>query len=188
MLGKSPSLTAEMRGHLGQPDDGFRSLHLAEEWAVTTELVVPPVLQQPRRLRRHVPLVRIREAPPQVNPLSELVNDRGRVILLLLGGEALVCLEGQVPLALASPAFLWLGDRRDELRPPASRDQRVGRLAIPIEFPVLSRVVVGRVADRSLEKGISHTRCAGRPKTAAVYVLVTTRIAVESATAYQERR
>ena len=69
-----------------------------------------------------------------------------------------------------------------------SRGRSFTRRAIPIEFPVLSRVVVGRVADRSLEKGISHTRCAGRLKTAAVYVLVTTRIAVESATAYQERR
>ena len=48
----------DLRRDLGQPDRRFDRLDLAEERADAAELVMPPVLEQARRLRRDLPLAR----------------------------------------------------------------------------------------------------------------------------------
>ena len=80
----SPALPACGRD-LGQPDGGFDRLDLAEERADAAELVMPPVLQQASRFRRYLPFTWIRQRSPSVHMASYLVDDRGRVVLLLLG-------------------------------------------------------------------------------------------------------
>ena len=71
--------------NLGQPDGRFSRFDLAEKGPNTAETVVPPVLEQPCRLRRNLPLVRIREGAPRVHVVAYLVDDRGRVVLLRFG-------------------------------------------------------------------------------------------------------
>ena len=56
VIEEAPRLTAELRRHFHQPDGGFGGFHLAEEWPDAGERMVSPMAQQPRRLRRHLPL------------------------------------------------------------------------------------------------------------------------------------
>ena len=84
-----------LRRDLGQPDGRLDRLDLAEERADAAELVMPPVLEQARRLRRDLPLVGIRQCPPLVHVLAHLVDDRGGVVLLLLRREALALVEDE---------------------------------------------------------------------------------------------
>ena len=65
----------EMRRDLGQPDRGLDRFDLAEERADAAELVMPPVLEQSRRLRRHLPLAG-RQVAPRVDLAADLVDDR----------------------------------------------------------------------------------------------------------------
>ena len=77
-----PDLT-HARRNLGEPDDGFHGFDLAEKGSDTAELMVTPMLKQARSLRRHLPLVRVRDVSPLVNELAHLIDNR-RVVLLLL--------------------------------------------------------------------------------------------------------
>ena len=52
-----------LRGDLGQPDGRFDRLDLAEERADAAELVMPPVLEQPCRFGRDLPVAGIRQVP-----------------------------------------------------------------------------------------------------------------------------
>ena len=74
----------DLRSDLGQPDGRFDRLDLAEERADAAEFVVPPVLEEPRRLGSHVPVTRVRQPPPLVHLMANCVDDRGGVVLLLL--------------------------------------------------------------------------------------------------------
>ena len=67
---------AELRRDLGQPDRRLDRLDLAEERADAAELVMAPVLEQPRRLGRDLPVVRVRELAPRVDVAAQLVDDR----------------------------------------------------------------------------------------------------------------
>ena len=86
---------------LGQPDRGFHRLDLAEERANAAELVMPPVLEQAGRFRRDLPLVGIRQGPPLIHALTQLVDDRGRVVLLF-GVES--------PRPSSKTIFCWSAD------------------------------------------------------------------------------
>jgi hypothetical protein len=57
---------------------------LAEEWTNAGELMMAPVLEQARRFRRDLPLVGVGQRLPMLNEASYLVDDRRRVVLLLL--------------------------------------------------------------------------------------------------------
>ena len=56
MLENALAALAALRRDLGQPDRGLDRLDLAEERADAAELVVPPMLEEARRFRRHLPL------------------------------------------------------------------------------------------------------------------------------------
>ena len=45
----------EMRGNLGQPDGGFNRFDLTKERANIAELVMPPVLEEPRSFWSDLP-------------------------------------------------------------------------------------------------------------------------------------
>ena len=82
-----------------------------------------PVLQQARGLGRDLPLLRVGQRAPGVHVAAELVDDRGRVVLLLGRAEAFV-VGGQLQLdlrdrALGCLALLRLGHGRDQVRAAA---------------------------------------------------------------------
>ena len=123
------------------------------------ELVMPPMLEEALGIGRDFPIVGIREAPPLIHVVAEFIDDsRSRVVLLLLGGESLAFVEDQFCLGRLCLALPRLGDRRDELGAAAALDNPLGRLAVFIELPILSRVLIGRVENRPLEELIIHVR------------------------------
>ncbi len=79
--------------HLCQPYGGLDRLYLAEEWANIAELVMPPMLQQASGFRCDLPFIRIRPGPPAVNLLANRVDDRSRIVLLILRREPLALVE-----------------------------------------------------------------------------------------------
>ena len=118
------------RRDFGEPYRGLDCFDLAEEGPNATEAMVPPVLEQPGRLWRHLPLAGVRQIAPAVNLLTNPVDDDRQVVLLagvfelsrrlvehqrgLLGGCFL--------------ALLRLRNRRDKLGCPAAFDDLLGRL------------------------------------------------------------
>ena len=156
VIEEAPCLAAELRRHFHQPDRGLGGFHLAEERPDAGERVVPPVLKQPRRLRRHLPLA-FRQFPPRGDLLAHAVDDV-RVLVLLVGGvyfgRGLV--EGE--LALATPQAPRLGDGRDEGRLAPVLDDAVGRPPL-VELPMPPRTLVGRVENRLFEEA---GQCVGR--------------------------
>ena len=172
---QEPLAVPVLRRDLGQPDRRLDRLDLAEERADAAELVVPPVLEQPGGFRRHLPLVGIGQGPPRVHMSPDLVDDRGRVVLLLLGREALPFVEDKALSAPQLLALLRLRDRRDELGTAPGVDDLLGGLAGLVQLPVPRRVLVGGVQDRLVEERIGHAapywellasaRC-GRPNSA----------------------
>ena len=110
------------------------------------ELMVPPMLQQPRRLGRHLPLVGIRQVPPGFDVAADLVDDRGRVVFLLLGRQAVAGPEDAVRAWPRSAApLLRLRHRRDQIGPAARLDDPIGRLPVGIQFPMPAGIRVGRI-------------------------------------------
>ena len=63
-----------MRRDFSEPDRGLDSLDLAKEWTDAAELMVAPMLKQPRRLRCHLPLAGGQVAP-RVDLAADLVDD-----------------------------------------------------------------------------------------------------------------
>ena len=57
---------------LSEPYRGFHRLHLAEEGADTAEFMMAPVLKEPGRLRRDLPLIGIGQGTPCVHVTAEL--------------------------------------------------------------------------------------------------------------------
>jgi hypothetical protein len=69
---------AGLGSHLCKPDGHLDGLDPAEERANAAKLVVPPVLEQAGRLRRNLPLARVRQGPPPVHLLADAIDDSGR--------------------------------------------------------------------------------------------------------------
>ena len=143
---------------LGQPDGGFDRFDLAEERADAAELVMSPVLKQPRGFRRDLPLIGIGQGAPCIHMAAHFVDDRGGVVLLLLGRKTLAFVEDELLLLRARLALLRLWDRRDELRTAARFDDLLRRLPSVIKLPMPRRVLVGRVQDWMIEEGVRHNR------------------------------
>ena len=149
-----PSL-AELWSHFRQPDRRLDGLDLTEERPGTLERVVSPMVQEARGFRGDSPATRVWQSAPLVYMTSELVDDRCRIVLLLLGREPLAFVEDELRLLYVA-ALLRLRDRRDELGAAASLDDLLRRLALVVELPVAGGVLVGRVEDRALEEGVGH--------------------------------
>src|SRR5271157_5311630 len=98
---------------LGEPYCGFRRLHLTKERTDAAEFVMPPMLQEPSGFRRDPPLIGIGQATPRVHVSTDFIDDRGGVVLLLLGRKPLSLVEYKSRLC-SRFAFLRLWDRRDE--------------------------------------------------------------------------
>ena len=133
----------ERAGDFDQPDSGLGRLDLAEEGTEILKLVVTPVAKETRGLRSHAPL-RLREPPPTVHLLPDLVDDGIRVVLLFLGGQLLLPkrqpkLDGLAGLRLRG------GHRGDELRRPAGFHNLAGRQPAIVEPPVPAGVLVGEL-------------------------------------------
>ena len=88
-----------LRSDLGQPDGGFDGFDLAEERPDAGEFVVPPVLKQTGRFRGYLPVARIGPCPPSIHMVAHLIDDRGGIVLLLLGRKALALVEDEILLA-----------------------------------------------------------------------------------------
>ena len=81
----------------------------------------------------------------------------GVFILLLLGGDVFPLTEQQVGLIRGRTLpLLWFRDGRNELRRPSAFNDRLSRLARVVQFPMPTRVLVGRVQDGLLKERIRH--------------------------------
>ncbi len=129
-----PLVPPELRGDLGQPDEGLHRLDLAEERPDVAEVVAAPVPEEPRRLGRHPPRARIGQLAPAVHSVADVADERRQVVLLILGFERLRSLfEDDLPLRCL--LLLCRRDRRDKrhLAPPL--DDPVRGLAARVQLP-----------------------------------------------------
>ena len=119
-----------LRGDLREPDSRLDRLDLAEERLEVIELMMAPMLEQPRRLRRHLPLVGVRQIAPTRDVTANFVDDRGRIVFLVVGRHPVDAAESQFALARRPPPPLRLRHRRDQLRAPPGVDYPIGRLPV----------------------------------------------------------
>ena len=92
MVEKSPTGSTGLRCNLCQPDDRLHRFDLAEEGPNVIEPVVPPMLEQSCRFRRHPPLFRIWQLPPSVDLNANAVDDFRQVVFLAFRSELAGCL------------------------------------------------------------------------------------------------
>lgn len=156
MLDEPAAFLTKLRCNLCQPYRGLDGFDLTEERPNAAELVVPPVLEQPSRLRGHMPLLGVRQRTPDVDALPQFVDDRRRVVLLLLGRKALALIEHNVALSWRLLPLLRFRDRRDEFGTATPLADVPGGLTGRVEFPMSNGILVGRVEDRLLEEPIVH--------------------------------
>ena len=95
---------AELRRDLGQPDRRFDRLDLTEERPDAAELVMPPVLEQPRGLRRHLPLARFGSLRHVSTCARTSLMIEVRSYCLLLRRQAFAFVEDQLLLTAARDA------------------------------------------------------------------------------------
>ena len=82
------------------------------------EFVLPPVQEEPGRLRRDSPVVGAGDTPPLVNAAANLIHGGGNVVLLLLGGDAQPFVDDELLLFTPGSSSLpGLGNWRDKLGP-----------------------------------------------------------------------
>lgn len=144
-----------LRRDLGQPDRRLDRLDLTEERPNAGERVVSPVLEQARRLRHHLPLVRVRQRPPGVHMAANLVDDRRWVVLLRGRREPLALVEHHLALR-GLLALLRLRDRGDEVSASARLADLLRGLAGLVQLPVTPRDLIGGVQDGLVEERVRH--------------------------------
>ncbi len=135
---------ARLRSDLSEPDRGFRCLHLAEERTDPAEFVMAPMLEEPGRLRRDLPLIGVGQGTPGIHISADFIDDGSGVVLLFLGRKPLAFVEDK-PGLRGRLALFRLRDRRDELGTATELDDLLRGLAGLIEFPMPPRVLVGGV-------------------------------------------
>jgi hypothetical protein len=128
---------------------------------------MPPVLEQARCFRRDPPITRIQQVPPLLHVGTDLIDDRGRVVLLPCSREALAVVEDHLGLPLALPRFRFFGlgtgvirsDRRrlSMIRlvgwPSASSSQwRPGKKLVVISPPHLQATIAAGVVAAKLQR------------------------------------
>src|SRR5664280_389524 len=116
MLDKALTASPNFGGHLGQPDYSLNRLNLTEKRSNAAKVVMPPMLEKPRRFGRHLPVIRTRQVAPLVYLVSKLIDDRRGVVLLLFGRNPLSFVKYKAALVAPGFALTRLRNRRDELR------------------------------------------------------------------------
>ena len=149
-------LGAELRRDLRQPDHRLHGLDLAEKGSDALEVVTSPMLQQPRRFRRHQPLVGIRQRTPLGRIGPDPIDDRRRVVFLLRRRQAGCRVELKIALRLSAPPHLRLRHRRDEIGFAAAADDFIRRLTLFIETPMPARIIIWAVENWILEEILGH--------------------------------
>ena len=98
---------------------------------------------------------RIWQTPPKTDCSPNLIDDRCRIVLLVLCRKAFAFIEDEVVgLDLRPAALLGLRDGGDEIGTTSFLDDRLRGLPVRIEFPVPSRRLVRRVQYRVIEEWI----------------------------------
>jgi hypothetical protein len=90
---------------------------------------MPPVLKQPGRLGRDLPLAGIGQSAPTVHALAHLVDDGSRIVFLILVRKPLALVEHERGLFDLGFALFWLGDWGNEFGAAALIDDALGRLS-----------------------------------------------------------
>src|SRR5690348_1933811 len=134
-----------LRRNLDKPYSSFHGFHLTEEWTDATELVKPPVLEKPGRLRSHLPLIRVRQGTPRIHVAANFIDNRSRIVLLLLRRKPLAFIENDFLLCIDALPFLGLWNRRDELGAAAGFKNLLRGLPVLIQLPMFRRALVWRV-------------------------------------------
>jgi len=147
-----PAIAAPGR-HLGQPDQRLHGLDLAEEGAEVAEFVRSPVIEQPRRLGRDLPVLP-GETAPCADQSAQFLDAGGELVLLVLAGEAFALVERHRALAAAAGGRRH---RRHERHGPPPLLDTAGRLPVAVELPVARGRIVRRVEHRLFEE-IGHGR------------------------------
>ena len=114
------------------------------------------MLQQPLRLRRHTPTVRIRQLPPSIHQPTYLTHITRNVILLILRRKPLTIAKNQLFLLTPrtpTPRFRY---RRYKLRLPPSFIDPLRRLPRVVKLPMQHRILIRRVQYRLFKKLIRH--------------------------------
>jgi hypothetical protein len=151
---------------LDQPDGGFDGFYLAEEGPDAAERVIPPMLKEAGRFRRHLPVAGVGPRPPAVHKASHLVDDRGGIVLLLPRRKSFALIKKESLLGRSPFPLPRFGNGRDELGPATVLDNLLRWLPLAIEFPMPLWAIVGGVQDRVIEKGVGHFQilfARGRP-------------------------
>src|SRR6266567_7979489 len=85
---------------LSEPDRSLGRLHLAEERTDLAEFILAPMLEESSRLRRDLPLIGVGQGTPCVDITADFIDDRSRIVLLLLGRKPLALIEYKYLLCL----------------------------------------------------------------------------------------
>ena len=153
-MGAKPVVAALSPRDLGQPYGCFDGFDLAEERGDRLELVVTPVDEQALGCRRDTPVGRVGDCPPAFDIAANFVDEAVDVVLLGRGRKVLGVPEherGLSPLGLLLPG---LGNRRDQLRPPAPGHRgQVERLPVGVQRVMPGRHLVRGVEDGLIEEG-----------------------------------
>ena len=142
----------KLRRDLGQPDRRLDCLDLAEEGSNALPVGLPPVLQQPCRLGRDEPLVRVRQVTPRLDVGPHLVDDRRRIVFLLVRRKPRLIREEQLCLPTTLVTLLRLRHRGDEVRSAPCLDDAVRGLSVGVEFPMPAGKAVGRVENKGVQR------------------------------------
>ena len=144
-----------VRGNLRQPDGRFYRFDLAKEWSDIVECVMPPMLKQTSCFRRNLPVV-LDSVSFAMGP-----HDSRSSLMMEVGSYCCSSVESPLPFIENNCAvwsepfrFFGFGNRRDELCSAAGFDNLLRWLALVIELPMPRRILVGRVKDRLLKKGV----------------------------------
>src|SRR5437899_13048382 len=111
-----------------------------------------PVFQKTGCFRRDLLQV-VWQSAPLVHLLAKFVNDRSRIVLLLLCRKPFPFVEYDLLLSGRSSALLWLRDRSDEFCAPTPLDDFLCGLSV-IKLPVARRVFVRRIQNGVFEERI----------------------------------
>src|SRR6185437_11063539 len=142
--------------HFDQPDCSFDSLDLAEKGPDPLKGVVSPVLEKPRCLRGHQPVIRTGQPTPLIDLAAQIIDDGDRFVPLLSRRKPGAVVKLKVLLNERLFALPWLRDRGNELCCAPVIDDLLRRLTALVHLPVPGRILVGRIENRMLKKAVFH--------------------------------
>src|SRR2546428_2730938 len=111
-----------------------------------------------------MPVTGVRYFAPLIHLLTEQVDQRSGIVLLLRRRKPLALVENDLLLNRRLLPLFRLRDGRDVLGETASRDDLVRRLAARVELPVAAGIAVGRVENRLFEKRLLHVLVLKPPR------------------------